>query len=660
MAFTIKLILGFCLAFVLLGWGRPVLAQSEDQFLTIVNPIRISRYTNDSAQSVLAEYKIIKEHQLPATWLLTYDALHDVSTLHAVLSMTGQQLGLFLEVTPLWAEASGVRYRKTDSWHRANSIFLSGYTQEERIKLLDILFADFYKQFGFFPKSVGAWWVDAYSLDYMQSKYHITSNLTVTDQFSTDGYQVWGQYWGAPFYPSKNHAGMPAQNINNQIPVVTMQWAPRDPLHGYGDGSASLFSIQDYQNNALKDDYMERLVQSYGLKHDNQFGQVVFGLEADLPAEGYGQSYARQIGFLKSLSAKYHLQAVTMDQFAEWYRSKFQTTASYSLQGKDYLGSNLEYFWLMTPYYRFFAVYQPEEKNVTVKDLRFYNDFFQEPYYKEPNQQLVLSSVIPSIIDTVQSPQSGWTIATDQFHITHEGASVRLDLGKQGSFTFTDQKIDMAKVSSVPETVRNSPYLSTNNSWIVPISGYQHTSISPQAVNTLHNRKLILSLASVFIFFCGIIYLKKRQYLYHGIMGSIVLGMFGLMMYMFLHQQSYFVSQSEVDALSQLSLLPGSKVLVSGSSCLQCEYHTKLQPAAFVGARGYVSTLSRKQLIQNDLIFKTQDRATGLKMLQSSGADYVYVTKYANLEEQLPFSPGDYHVERIYQNANAEIWRVIK
>ena len=50
---------------------------SDNKFITIVNPVRISRYTTTSSESLKSEYKAVKKYGFPATWLLTYDALNN-------------------------------------------------------------------------------------------------------------------------------------------------------------------------------------------------------------------------------------------------------------------------------------------------------------------------------------------------------------------------------------------------------------------------------------------------------------------------------------------------------------------------------------------------------------------------------------------------------
>src|SRR5260221_13737237 len=92
-----KIVFVFFFLFILF-LPQTILA-SENQFVTIVNPVRIAPYTNDSAKSIAAEYNVIKNSSLPATWLLTYDVLQNTDAVAAVKHMDkNQEVGLFLEV----------------------------------------------------------------------------------------------------------------------------------------------------------------------------------------------------------------------------------------------------------------------------------------------------------------------------------------------------------------------------------------------------------------------------------------------------------------------------------------------------------------------------------------------------------------------------------
>lgn len=262
-------------------------ALASEEFVTIVNPVRISQYTKDPRASVTSEYEVVKEFSLPATWLLTYDVINKQELVDVFRLMDEkQELGIFLEVTANFAKEAGISYHETGFWHHATSVFLSGYTQEERRKLIDTVFEKFKEVFGYYPDSVGSWWTDSYSLAYIKEKYGITVNLGLADQFSTDGYQVWGTPWQVPFYPSKYHTGIPAVDKETKLDVVNLQWAARDPYNGY---VSSLYSTQDYSISriGLSIDYFEKLIRLYARKNNNSFGQMVIGLEGDLEPESY-------------------------------------------------------------------------------------------------------------------------------------------------------------------------------------------------------------------------------------------------------------------------------------------------------------------------------------------------------------------------------------
>jgi hypothetical protein len=97
--------------------------------------------------------------------------------------------------------------------------FATGYTPAEREKIIDVYMADFKEVFGYYPRSVASWFIDAQTLKYMYDKYQIVASANCKDQYGTDGYTLWGGYWNQAYYPSKINSYMPAQNAANQIPV---------------------------------------------------------------------------------------------------------------------------------------------------------------------------------------------------------------------------------------------------------------------------------------------------------------------------------------------------------------------------------------------------------------------------------------------------------
>src|SRR3989344_8201064 len=79
------------------------------EFLTIVNPVRISTYTKDPVLSLQAEYAQVDYRNLPATWLLTYDVLKNQRMVSAFSDFNKQQeFGIFLEVSADFADDSEI------------------------------------------------------------------------------------------------------------------------------------------------------------------------------------------------------------------------------------------------------------------------------------------------------------------------------------------------------------------------------------------------------------------------------------------------------------------------------------------------------------------------------------------------------------------------
>lgn len=654
--------------------------ENSNQFVTIVNPIRTPLYNRDLKENLEAQYAEVAKRQLSATWLLTYDVILDPKAISVLDVMDkSQEFGIFLEITPKLTGDANVVYNKTDSWHRANSVFLSGYTQDERRKLIDKVFEKYNEIFHFYPNSVGAWWIDSYSLEYMKQKYNINGNLTVSDQFSTDGYKVWGQYWSTPFYPSLYHAGMPARTLDNKLDIVTLQWAPRDPLNGYGRVNESLYSTQDYFTINLSDDYFEKLLEIYGERHKNKFGHITVGLEGDLSPQAYQTTFARQLDIIKSKHENGIIEILTMKDFSNWYRSNFPNLSPvYIIQTDDLLGKRIKTIWYQSPNYRINIIYNYDTNETKVRDFRAYHDNFQEPYYISPNRDLNLSINLPSQIDSATNPGEEWTILTDELlKIDSKDEEIILSYKNNHQIKLRSQDLEIVgDFKSVPDLILNSPLVNIRKSeekisiepktgWNFSQEGLVFRALTQDGTYFLRQRKIILAEILGILFFVGIIFFisKKRipEFYKMGIISILIILTGGISFKWYLsNSRLYFVNQSELDVLNRLSLMPGKKIIVYDKVCLQCEWHTTHMPAIFANKRNYVQKITKKQIAYNFSVIDAKSRAEAKKELDRLNADYIYLVKFENYKELAPFSPGDLGIEEIYSNANANIWRVKK
>lgn len=594
---------------------------AENQFITIVNPVRVSSYNPNPAASLESEYRVISRNNLPATWLLTFDIISNGSSAQVLKKFNNkQELGIFLEVTPKFAEAAGVEYHNAGFWHFANAVFLSGYTQEERIKFIDAVFAEFKKVFGNLPTSVGSWWTDSYSLSYMKDRYGVTANLGCSDQFSTDGYQIWGQYWSTPFYPSKYHTGIPALSKDNKLDVVVLQWAPRDPLNGYNN---SKYSTQDYFTTPGRSiDYFEKLVKLYASQNGNKFGQVTVGLEGDFTPEAYKGEYAKQMEIVSSLAVSGGYRVTNMREFSDWYRKTFPELSPAGLiENDDLLGGDKKAVWFQSPHYRLGYIFDKATGEIKIRDFRAYFADLIEPYYQSPNSDINLSIYVPSIFDEINYGKDSWT------------------LPKGSEITFSDTKVVIkAKGIDIPQILQKYPgigvkklvdslEISFADKWEIPKDGVNIKDYSAEAIHFFKQKKAIFYLLTG----KGWNYFRKID---------------------------YSVSQGEMYALFRLLTLAQGKVLVANQECLQCSWHTEFRHPAFANRREYVKRFGGHPIVYDSGVLTSKDRASAKKIFDRLNVKYIYLVKFEDYIEKLPFSPGDLGVEKIFDNANAEIWQV--
>ena|SRR3989344_859375 len=309
----------------------------NDRYSTIVNPIRSRNlWIDKSLEPLRDQYELVNKYNFPATWLIQFDVLKDKEVLDEIRKFdVNQEMSVLLEVSEKLSEQARVVYPHGTYWYNPKVVFLSGYPQSDRIKIIDKLFDDFKKEFGYYPKSVGAWWIDSYALKYMRNKYGITTAMIVADQKTTDNYGVWGQWWGVPYYPDKDNILTPASNLENKENIVVIQWAQRDPSLAYGEGPIySNYSLQanDYIRQGKDTEYFADLVNVY-LDCKNPLGQITIGLETGIESVGYIDEYDNQLKYLSQIQ---DLKAVTMNQFAEDFSRVFPQFPEQFLLGSNW------------------------------------------------------------------------------------------------------------------------------------------------------------------------------------------------------------------------------------------------------------------------------------------------------------------------------------
>ncbi len=491
----IKFLICFLAALVFLK-PTPALAESNS-FVSIVNPVRGEDFWQEKNQSSLiaveGEMKILQKFNLPATWLIRFDALSNQKISDLLKTPPSHEIGLFLEITPTWAKEAGVKYHSGENWHTAGSAFLTGYERNEREKLIDSAFSKFNEVFGFYPTSVGAWWIDSFSLDYMQKKYAVTAALIVSDQYTTDNYQIWGQYFGTPYYPAKNNALHPASSLENKLPVVMMQWASRDPVNGYGDGvEQSTFSIQandyiDYHN--LNTDYFSALVDIYTKQQFNKFGHLVVGLENSYSWEKYGKEYENQITVLADKQKNKEFRIVSLKDFSSWYTNRFPgLSPEHLIAAEDPLKTYKKVVWYMNPYYR--VGWFINQDGSVFRDIRQYISGGEEPCFLKKCSELNFATFATRVLDDVTYGHK-WVI--DQGKISD------FNLNKEADnfyFSYKNEAGNLRKIGFLPRDISIDGKIQSIDGAI--LNATKDQTETPKQQTTLKEGSFKWSIASVF------------------------------------------------------------------------------------------------------------------------------------------------------------------
>lgn len=675
------IIVGFLLLLLVIITPESLEA-AQNQFITIVNPVRISTYSTNPSGSLKNQYSQVKNRSFPATWLLTYDVLERDELVEIIRSMDDRQdIGIFLEINENFATNSGVVYQKTDSWHRANSLFLTGYEQSDRRKLIDAVFQLFKEKLGYYPTSVGSWWTDSYSLGYMQEKYGITTNLGCADQFFTDGYQIWGTYFSTPYYPSKTHTGIPATTRGNKLNVVNLQWAHRDPLNGYKTPTtrrASTYSIQDYFTLGLSDEYLSKLAEIYVSKNQNLFGQLTLGLEGDFSPKTYLEGhFVKYLNLAQLLKDEEKAEVTNMKQFAKYYFSLFpDISPTQIIYSKDLLDSNKEVYWYQSPQYRAGVSYDKNNNRSDIFDFRIYSKNIFEPFFYSKNQNIDLLMNIPSLIDTASNEQEIWNINSSVLKSAEfTKDSLTLEFDDQTKVVFSPDRVVFDKdINNLPAIFKQHPGVTQeeqsimfDEDWFTSKYGETVSGLSPEVKNLLRQKKKVgLWVVSLVIVVLLVVKFSPKKYritflltLLLILCSSIALGQKRLV-------KQYFISQEEIYSLNRLKSLSSGIVAISDAECFNCFYSNDYIPAVYFNQREYVSKISGMKVISLSNLINTPEKIAEIdnskkreelkKELMEKNVKYLYFVNYGNYSEKYPFSPGDLGISKIFNNAHVEIW----
>lgn len=383
--------------------GQPTQAQStqgQPRIVNIVNFIRLleprdSAITEDVLyQTVVKQVELMRKNRLSGTFLLQYDALMDARYQQLLRSLPKDSfdIGAWWEIPQPLVEKAGMHWRGQYPWDwRANIGFSTGYTPEERKKLADAYMADFKKIFGYYPKSVGCWFIDEVTLDYLYHQYGIVVSCNCKDQSGTDGYTLWGGYWNQAYYPSKVNAYMPAQDEAGAIPVPIFRMLGSDPIRQYDDGVGRqrqrVVTLEPVYPEAGGDSawvnwFFKELVEGESLA----YGYTQAGQENSFTWDAMAKGLGIQFPLIAQLRDEKKIRVETLAESGRWFRQHYRVTPATAVTvNEDLPGdgpggrrSDRRTVWYDSRFYRVNLLW--DSAGLRFRDIHIFDEHFPSPY----------------------------------------------------------------------------------------------------------------------------------------------------------------------------------------------------------------------------------------------------------------------------------------
>lgn len=364
---------------------------SAPKIVNIVNFIRDieprdANVTKDVLyQTVVNQIKLMKQYHLGGTFLLQYDALIDkrYQELLKTLPKDEFEIGGWWELPQRLIEKAGIKWRGKYAWDWHSDVgFSVGYTPAEREKIIDVYFADFKQIFGYYPRSIASWVIDAHSLNYMYDKYKIVATANCKDQVGTDGFTLWGGYWNQAYYPSRVNAYMPAQHADKQLPVPVFRMLGSDPIRQYADGRSVTTLEPVYSHAGGNEQWINWFFQSFANDPSLGYNYTQAGQENSFTWPAMKKGLEWQMPIIARLKSEGKVRVETMAQSGEWFKKTYKVTPATTFTvSKDLGESDKKTVWYNSRFYRTNLLW--ENGSLRITDIHMFNETVPDKYLKD-------------------------------------------------------------------------------------------------------------------------------------------------------------------------------------------------------------------------------------------------------------------------------------
>ena len=396
---------------------------NKRQVMNVITFIRgvEPRYEFDLMESVKEQIALLKTHKLKATFLLQYDALINPAYSDLLRSLDPEQfeVGVWFEVVEPMVKKAGIPWtgRFAWDWH-PHCGFSVGYPKEQREALVRILFEDFKSIMGYYPRSFGSWAFDVHTLRYIEEHYGLDAACICRDQWGTDGYNLWGGYYGQAYYPNRHNMFAPAQTRDEQIQIPLFRMLGSDMIQQYDLGLDPEIGVQS-QGVATLEPYYKRDCGGGGLpawvdwffeqNYNGKcltFGYAHAGQENSFSWKWIEDGLRYQFAKIAEWQAKGKLSVETLSETGRAYKQSYDMTPASTLVAEDdWKGSGKASVWYSCKNYR--VNLYGEQKRFWIRDLQLFREGYEERYETEtaPGTSLTFDNL--PVVDGVRFTGDG-------------------------------------------------------------------------------------------------------------------------------------------------------------------------------------------------------------------------------------------------------------
>lgn len=365
------------------------------QIVNIVNFIRgcEPRSPIDLVLPVQKQIELMQQYQLRGTFLIQYDALIDpvYTDMLKALDPDRFEIGVWFEVVQPLVEKIGLTWRGRFPWDwHVHCGFSMGYTKQQREQLLDELYTKFMEIFGYYPRVFGSWFFDSHTARYVSDKYGADAFCNCKEQYGTDGYTLWGGYYGQGYYPSRTNIFLPAQTESAQLPVPLFRMLGSDPVYQYDFGLSSesgadaiqgvitlepLYAGAGGGDPAWVDWYMRENFNGECLS----FGYAQAGQENSFGWPGMKDGIQYQFPLFARMQSEGKITVEPLGETGRWFKQTYKTTPASAITAHSaYDDPEKDSVWYCSKHYRI-NLYSDHGK-LRIRDFHIFKEDYPDPF----------------------------------------------------------------------------------------------------------------------------------------------------------------------------------------------------------------------------------------------------------------------------------------